>query len=262
MYSAISTACLYPLETEKSLTVLLQHGFRQFEVFANCESEFSDSFLSELQASLDFYGAKICSFHLFTSGLEPYMFFSDYPRRFRDSVCQYKKYFAKAAKAGASFVVFHGDRKDGKLSLEEYCERFSLLSEAASNEGVVLLQENVARCRSAAMAQISAMKKLLGDKIKFVLDVKQVLRAYESPFDMCDVMGENIAAVHLSDSRQEQDCLLPGMGTFDIKKLCGKLSHYGFTGPLIIEVYRSGFGGYEELSKSAEFMDKCLIKSL
>jgi sugar phosphate isomerase/epimerase len=256
MNLAISTACLYPLETEKSLEELLKVGFRQFEVFANCESEFSDPFLSELKARLQPYEAKVCSVHLFTSGLEPYMFFSDYPRRFRDCVSQYKRYFAKAANLGASFVIFHGDRRDGRLSIEEYCERFSTLSDAASNEGVSLAQENVARCRSATISQVRRMKEILGKKVKFALDVKQVLRAGESPFDMCDVMGENIAVVHLSDNKPGQDCLLPGAGTFDIKKLTERLSSYGFDGSLVIEVYRNGFGEYEELSKSAEFMSR------
>jgi sugar phosphate isomerase/epimerase len=256
MNSAISTACLYPLETEKSLQVLLKLGFRQFEVFVNCESEFSDSFFSELQTNLNTYDAKICSVHLFTSGLEPFMFFSDYPRRFNDCVSQYKRYFAKAAGIGASFVIFHGDRRDGRLSIEEYCQRFAILASAASSEGVVLAQENVARCRSATISQVRRMKELLGQQIKFVLDVKQVLRAGESPFDMCDVMGKNIAVVHLSDSKPDQDCLLPGAGTFDIKKLKERLLGYGFDGPLVIEVYRSGFGEYEELSKSAEFMSQ------
>ena len=35
----ISTACLYPLETENALDRLLQLGFRRFEVFLNSFSE-------------------------------------------------------------------------------------------------------------------------------------------------------------------------------------------------------------------------------
>lgn len=32
--TGISTACLYPLETEKALELLLEEGFRHFEIFS------------------------------------------------------------------------------------------------------------------------------------------------------------------------------------------------------------------------------------
>lgn len=258
MYCAISTACLYPLETEKSLKILLEQGFRNFEFFLNCESEFSDGFLSELSSMLHVYNAKVCSVHLFMSGLEPYMFFSDYIRRFNDGAAQYRRYFSQAAKLGASVVVFHGDRRDGKLSIEKFCERFAVLSAAARDEGVTLAQENVARCRSATIESVLAMKRILGDKIKFVLDVKQALRADESPIEMCDAMGENIALVHLSDSTREHDCLLPGAGTFDIGRLRGRLAENSFDGPLVIEVYNNAIKSYDELAKTSRYMSKLL----
>lgn len=254
MYCAISTACLYPLETEKSLKILLKQGFRNFEFFLNCESEFSDGFISELISMLDGYGAKACSVHLFMSGLEPYMFFSDYMRRFNDGVAQYRRYFSKAAKLGAKVVVFHGDRRDGRISIEKFCERFGILSEAAAGEGVTLAQENVARCRSATIENILAMKRILGDRIKFVLDVKQALRAGESPICMCDAMGESIALIHLSDNKSGHDCLLPGTGTFDIANLCGRLAEKSYDGPLVIEVYNNAYKNYGDLAKSLQYM--------
>lgn len=258
MFYAISTACLYPLETEKSLAALLKLGFRQFEVFTNCESEFSDSFISLIDSMLKPYGAHICSVHLYTSGLEPYMFFSDYPRRFKDSAIQYSRYFEKAARLGAKTVIFHGDRRDGKLNLEEFCERFSAVSAAAEREGVILAQENVARCRSATIEAVCDMKRLLGTHIRFALDIKQALRAGESPFEMCDAMGENIACVHLSDSTAKKDCLLPGAGTFDFMGFCSKLSKYSFSGPLIIEVYSSCFKTFDELCDARRFLSEAV----
>lgn len=256
MYAGISTACLYPLETEKSLSVLLRLGYRNFEVFVNCESEFSKEFMSQLYLTCKTYGARIHSVHLFTCGLEPFMFFSNYERRFNDSIDHYRKYFSRAAGVGASYVIFHGDRRDSTLPLENFCTRFAMLSEAAASEGVTLLQENVARCRSAKVSQILGMKKILGDKIKFVLDVKQAIRAGETPFDMCDAMGKSIELVHLSDSTPEKDCLLPGAGTFDLKRFCQKLAGYSFNGPLIIEVYRDSYKEYNEIAKSADYISQ------
>lgn len=256
MYGAISTACLYPLETEKSLAALLKLGFRQFEVFANCESEFSDEFVSQLASTLKAYSAHVNSVHLFTCGLEPFMFFSNYPRRFKDSVAQYDRYFEKAARLGAQIVVFHGDRKDSQLPIEEFCERFFILSGTAAHEGVVLAQENVARCRSATIEAVRSMKRLLGSQIRFVLDVKQAIRAGESPFEMCDAMGENLACVHLSDNTAQCDCLLPGTGDFDLVGFCSNLHRFSYSGPLTIEVYRGSFKNFDELSASRRFIEE------
>lgn len=258
MFCAISTACLYPLETEKSLTALLKLGFREFEVFANCESEFSGAFISRLTAILKPYGAHVYSMHLYTSGFEPFMFFSNYIRRFNESVTQYERYFENAARLGAKTVVFHGDRRDGQISLEEYCERFSILSDKACGCGVILAQENVSRCRSATVDAVRGMKRLLGSHIRFVLDVKQALRAGESPLDMCDAMGENIACVHLSDSDPQKDCLLPGNGTFDLAGFCSRLNKYSFDGPLTIEVYRNDFKSFSELLAALRFVTKAI----
>jgi sugar phosphate isomerase/epimerase len=254
MYGAISTACLYPMEAEKALAELLALGFRHFEFFANCESEFSDTFIAQLRSMLGEADSRVYSVHLFTCGLEPFMFFSDYPRRFRDSLGQYARYFEKSARLGAEIVVFHGDRRDGHLPIEEYCERFSLLAERAHQEGVTLAQENVARCRSASVKVISDMRRLLGDKARFVLDVKQALRAGESPFAMCDAMGQNLACVHLSDNTAQTDCLLPGKGTFDFAAFCAALDKNAYTGPLVIEVYRDSFAQLDEIATARQFL--------
>lgn len=255
MLPAISTACLYPLETERALDKLLTLGFRRFEVFINCESEFSCVFADGLKSRLRGAGAEICSLHLYTCGLEPFLFFTEYPRRFSDGVAQYRRYFAQAARLGASFVVFHGDRRDSPLPLPEFCERFAALAAAAREEGVTLAQENVARCRSATATEITGMKRLLGDGIRFVLDVKQALRAGESPLAMADAMGRNIALVHLSDSSPEQDCLLPGTGCADLPALCAHLTRAGFCGPLVTEVYRGCFEGDADLVRARRFLE-------
>lgn len=259
MYCAISTACLYPLETEKSLAELLKLGYRDFEVFANCESEFSDEFIALLHSMLGPYDAKVHSLHLYTCGLEPFMFFSNYPRRFKDSLELYARYFEKAARLGAEVVVFHGDRRDSALPIEEFCERFDRLSQTALREGVVFAQENVARCRSATVKAVREMKRILGSRIHFVLDVKQALRAGQSPLEMCEAMGENISLVHISDSTKAKDCLLPGAGDFDFVQLCSRLSGFSYSGPLVIEVYSDCFKSSEELLAAREFMNKTVL---
>ena len=255
MEAGISTACLYPLETEKSLTLLLQAGYRCFELFFNSDREFSPDFITAVGKQLHAAHARACSFHLFTSGFEPFLFFSDYPRRFEDGLELYRRYFASAARTGAGIAVFHGDRKDSTLSVEEYCERFSRLSRAAEEEGVILAQENVSRCRSAHAEEIRKMRGYLGSSIRFVLDLKQAIRAGESPFDMFAAMEGSIVNVHVSDSDGKHDCLLPGTGAMDFPRLKTLLLRSGYHGPLLTEVYRSNYKSVQELSASRTFME-------
>jgi sugar phosphate isomerase/epimerase len=254
MYHAISTACLYPLETEKSLKTLLDLGFRNFEIFINCQSEFTKEFFDLLKSILAPYNAKVYSVHLFTSGLEPYLFFSNYPRRFNDSLELYKKYFALISSIGAAAATFHGDKKDSLFPIDEFCKNFLTLSKAAENQGIILSQENVSRCRSRSVESVKEMKYYLGKNIHFTLDVKQAIRAGVDPLAMCDAMGENISCVHFSDSNESHDCLLPGEGNFNIKKLVQKLSGYNYNGPLIVEVYSSCIKNFEQIKASGKYL--------
>jgi sugar phosphate isomerase/epimerase len=248
MVTGVSTACLYPCETEKSLLLLLEAGFKTFEVFLNSESELSAQYLGMLHEKLLEYGARVYSFHLFTSGFEPFMFFSDYPPRFSGA----------AVKLGAEVAVFHGDRRESSLPLEEYCERFAKLAGAVAAEGVTLAQENVLRCKSALSANIRRMNEISGGKMKFVLDVKQAVRAQESPLEMIDAMGNSIVNVHISDNSPQRDCMLPGEGEMDFAQFKASLCKSGYDGPLIIEVYRSDWVNLQEFKTSLEFTDSII----
>lgn len=260
MFIAISTACLYPLQTEIAMQTLLEQGFRYFEVFANSESEFSIEFIEMLKMKLNKYDASVYSVHLYTSGFEPVMFFSNYPRRLNDSIEQYKRYFAATKKLGASVVVLHGDRFEGAINVEEYCERFSILTKAAHDEGVIIAQENVSRCKSRSVEFIKSMRKIAGNgNFKFVLDLKQTIRSQVNTFEMLEAMGTDIINVHISDSTQQNDCLLPGKGDFNFHQLVKKLISLGYNGPLIIEVYRHNFNHLNEISESLNFTKKLLI---
>src|SRR5699024_2335222 len=84
--------------------------FRLFEVFLNTFSEFTLDYLRQLRNVADAYGAEIKSVHPFTSGYEGFLLFSEYERRFEDSLEFYKQYFDAANCLGASIVVLHGQR--------------------------------------------------------------------------------------------------------------------------------------------------------
>lgn len=256
MKIGISSASLYPELLEDSLRMVGENGIKKTEVFVNTVSEIEPNFISELRAIKANYGIDIVSFHPFTSGLEHYLLFGNYQRRYRDSFEFYVRYFNAAAELGAHIFVLHGDKIGSKLSPEGYCERFLRLSEVASRAGVILTQENVNNHRASDPEFIRMMIKNLGNRAMFTFDVKQAVRSGHSPWEVYDAMRGHIAHIHLSDHNSESDCLLPGKGGFNFKKLFRIAEADGFDGSALIEVYSNAFKMEKELFDSCRFLEK------
>lgn len=249
MRSGISTACLYPMEIERSLEKLLSMDFRLFEFFLNTWSELSPSFVRMLRGRLDAAGAEVKSVHPFTSAIEGMLFFSEYRRRTEDALEFYKTYFETANTLGAKLIVLHGQKgyRTGKITEEEYIERYLRLYRLGQSFGITVAQENVNQFRSEDPAFIARMKRAAGEECAFVFDVKQAVRAGFDPLAMCRAMGDRLVHVHINDNAPGADCLLPGRGAMDYAALLGELRASGYGGDLIIEVYRTNFGEPEEL---------------
>lgn len=257
MKTGVSTACLYPLETERSLELLLKLGFRRFEVFFNCMEELEPAFLRELKRQADAWGASFVSVHPFTSAVESSLLFGDYPRRTREAFDFYRRYMAAAAYLGGRFVVIHGQPQGhGKLSDQGYWERFGELYRLGDQEGAHPAQENVRQHRGADPAFIRGMGNYLGEDCAFVLDVKQCRLSGADVADMAAAMGNRLLHVHLSDWDQDQPCLLPGAGQEDFSAFRTMLEGLGFSGTVVTEVYRHNFSQPEELKESLNFTKK------
>lgn len=229
-------------------------GVGTVEIFLNTFSELEESYLKDLKTLLGESG--VVSLHPFTSGLEPFLFFTDYDRRYCDGIELYKRYFQACAFLGARYLVFHGDRKDSAFEQALYFERFARLNDCAKTFGVELLQENVARCRSNSPAFVTAMRAYLRDKVGFVLDTKQCLRSGTTADEMLEAMGNCVQHVHISDSAPGFDCLPPGKGTFDFAGFYRKLKKNSYRGAVLIELYRQNYSDEEELLASFENLNK------
>lgn len=249
MRSGISTACLYPMELEKALPVLISMDFRLFEIFINTFSEMKRDYVNELKKIAEESGSTIKSVHPFTSGFESFLLFSDYERRFQDGLDFYKRYFETANLLGAEILVLHGQRaeKRGQVPEESYFEHYARLFELGKSFGVTVAQENVNLFRSEDPGFIARMKEALKESCAFVLDIKQAVRAGKDPFVMCSAMGERLVHIHINDNTPQSDCLLPGAGNMDYGALKKMLCGFGYSGDFIIEVYRRSFGNLEEL---------------
>jgi len=256
MQIGLSTACFYPLETEKALQKVAGLGFPCTEIFMNTYSELEEPFPAELRKIADNGGVKVVSMHPFTSPEEAFMLFSAYERRYRDVFEFYKKYFETCAILGADILVIHGGKTPLPIPKEEYWERFAALSEEGKKFGVTVAQENVVNHCAESTGFLMEMRDCLGDVFKVNLDIKQAVRAKQDPYEMARAMAGSIVNVHINDNNRHKDCLPPGKGNFDFSKYFNVLKEGGYAGSLIIELYRHNYQNEEEILKSAEYLKK------
>jgi len=256
----VSTACLYPLETEKSLELLVKNGVKGVEIFINAESEIEEGFLSYLRDLCLGYGVRIISLHPHTTFAESFYFFNKYERRQNDSFELYRRLFAKTAYLGAEVFNFHGANSYYNVEPDEYAETLGKLFEIASSEGVVLSQENVSRCKCGDPSYIKAVADILGDNCAFTLDVKQAHRAGAEPTEFARMLGSRIKLVHINDFNAENDCLLPTFGEYDLGSFKDVMNAVGFGGNYIIEVYRHSFDDVSEIFESKEKLENIILR--
>lgn len=260
MKLGVSTACFYPMLTELSLVSLLEMGINNFEIFFNTSSELDKKFVKGLRSSLRKYGGKVRSIHPYSSMMEPFMFFSNYERRFTDMMDDYKRYFEAANILDAELIVIHGDKLPAKTPDEKYFERFNRIIDCGKKEGVIVAQENVNLHRSQNPDFLCRMRDWIGDDCKFVFDIKQAVRASYDPYDFAQRLGSSIIHVHVSDNSPSNTCLLPGKGMMDFSRLKKIIDDNGCDPAWVIEVYRSNFGEGEELRKALRWLREVMSK--
>ena len=252
----VSTACLYPEETEKSLEKVCSLGIECTEIFVNSDCELEKDFLKGMKNTLDKTNTKCVSLHPYTCGIEPMMLFTYYERRFADMLEYHKKYFDAMNFLGAEKFILHGNKSANKFADEDYFERYERLYDLGRSFGVTVTQENVARCTGGNLDFLVKMKKALGNKAKFTLDVKQAVRKGYSPYEFVEKLGNSITHVHLSDHNDKSDCCLVGDGNLDFPRFLGELGKQNFEGDMVLELYRWGFSDISDLSENYRFIRK------
>lgn len=254
MEIGVSSACFYPNDTKQSLIKVGKLGARRTEIFFNSSSELNSDFVNELLSVSDYYGIKVGSVHPFTSFAESFFLFSNYERRFNDTLDFYKRYFEAAQSLGAEVFVFHGARD--KIGVPEECcfERIGKLIEAGKEFGVTVAQENVVKFHSESVDYLKRMREFLQDDFKMVLDLKQAKMSGNDIFSLTDEFGKNLVHLHLSDQTEEQSCLPPGEGNFNFAKLFSILQENNYNGNAVIELYSQNYKSEEQIGKSLHFL--------
>ncbi len=250
MKIGISSSCLYPMYTEESFRLIASQGVELSEIFFNANCELQPPFIKNLSEIKNEYGITLSSIHPTMSLAESFMLFSNYDRRFNEGIEMYKRYGEIAASLGAKYVIMHGGKPNGTMDNYGYFDRFARVAEVVRQNGATLLQENVVNFRAGSLEALEDMSNYLGDSVNFCLDVKQSLRGGYSPYDVLHLLGDKIKHLHLSDSNEKYDCMLPLTGNFDFKKFLNTAKQCGYKGDAVVEVYRVAFGEPQELFDS------------
>ena len=259
MNIGISTACFYPMETEKALLELAKSGVRSVEIFFNADCELEGNIYDEIKRTVNENEISVLSVHPYTSAIETMTLFGDYPRRLTAILDVYNRYFEIMNDLGAKIFVLHGALKSAHfLKLPDgeklYLERYSMLHELGKKQGITVAQENVSYCKSGDPDFLRKMRNELGENCAFVLDVKQALRSGLDVFEVMDIMGDRLAHCHLSDNTPDHDCVPVGKGRLDFGEFARKLKNINYSGGIILELYSSGFEHLSELMESVSYM--------
>lgn len=247
MKIGISSSCLYPMYTEESFKLIAQNGVKLSEIFFNANCELEPPFIKQLGKIKNEYGVSLSSIHPTMSLAESFMLFSNYDRRFYEGLDMFKRYGEIAADLGAKYVIMHGGKPNGTMDNHGYFDRFARVAEVVCQNGATLLQENVVNFRAGSLEALRDMSDYLGNSVSFCLDVKQSLRGGYSPYDVLTLLGDKIKHLHLSDSNEKYDCMLPLEGNFDFKLFLDTAKQRGYTGDAVIEVYRNAFDEPQQL---------------
>ena len=256
----ISSACFYPLETEKSVVRACETGAKTIEIFMNADSEFEPAFVKNMAEICKSYGVKVASVHTMGSFTESFHLFSSYNRRYYEAKeTSFRRHFDVLHTLGADILVMHGIKKPGSIPDEEYFERFGELIQMGKAENLRVCQENVVHYRSESPEFLTRMAENIGNDFNMVFDIKQSVRAGFSPYGFAEKMHKYIRHIHISDHNSEKDCFVPCKnGDFDFKRFFDLMKSCGYDGNYIIELYENGYENDDELSFAMNKLKKLL----
>lgn len=260
MSIGLSSACFYPLETEKSLERAGRLGAKTVEIFMNADSEFTPEYLEGILEIKERYGMRVSSVHTMASFTESYYLFSSYERRYLEArETLFKRHFDVLHKMDADILVLHGAKIPGSIPDEEYFERFAYLTEMGKKEGIRVAQENVVHYRSESPEFLLRMARYIGSDFNMVFDIKQSKRAGVDPFLFAESLHPFIRHIHISDHNEKRDCIVPfSEGNFDFRRFFDMMKSFGYKGDYIVELYENGYESDAQLKNAIDSLEKML----
>ncbi len=255
----ISTASIFNKAMVEDIPAMLSPmGCWLIEVFLNTFSEYRPDFVRLLKKRIDDAGLGVYSVHPMSSQFESQLF-SIHPRQKSDALSIYREALNAGRILGASHYVMHGSPHLGgtakNLELDRIAPIFVELMDVAAEYGITLCLENVSWCFFHTPVFGAELRERLGDhRLKFVLDIKQAVRAGEDPLAFVEAVGEDLENWHLCDYAFDHagklSLKMPGKGQCDFAALAAAMVNKGYKGPAFIEVYSDMYTDPDQLKAS------------
>lgn len=232
-------------------------GVKTAEVYLNTLSEFEAPFVRELKKRIDDNGMCVTSVHPHGTIYE-LQFYANYVRSQADAEDCFKKVQEAACILGAGLTVYHGGfsiKKAGaRPNLEQVARVVTRCAELAKGYGLKLAHENVHWAWFSMPQYADTLLEIVkSDNLYFTLDIKQAAQSGYSYADYLPHMAGCIVNVHCCDYARDRGTvrtMLPPRGNVDFAQLKRTLAAYGYDGPMMLEVYPSDYGDFDELAES------------
>ena len=91
MKLGISSACLYPMETDKAFLSIVKNEIPVCAIFFNAACDLSSQFIDELNVIRNSGNTRVASVHPMMSLAESFLLFSAYDRRYQEGLDGYKR---------------------------------------------------------------------------------------------------------------------------------------------------------------------------
>ena len=189
------------------------------------------------------------------TGVEIYQMHGLWPRQ-ADGVLQiskkdielYEKQIIAAGKMDCKRLVIHpcmpygwGVDEDRGLAFAQTAETIERLLPMAKSQGVIICLENMPfRNKAHSFSDIGETKKLIQtfacDNVKACFDTGHSHVTGENPYDCIKTLGDDLACLHIHDSKYEQDMhMLPLQGEIDWQGVIRGLNEIGYQGCFNLE---------------------------
>ncbi|MDL2238049.1 sugar phosphate isomerase/epimerase [Christensenellaceae bacterium OttesenSCG-928-K19] len=262
MQTGMSTACFYSrVYNEQALEEIAKLGVRDAEVFFSARMEYKENFAQKCRKTCEENNMVVHAVHALPTQFEPQLL-SHHGRQFEEAYGIFREVLRAGQILGAQNYVFHGAThlkiaKKLNVDMAFAGERVSMLAECAKEYGIALCYENVHWCwyNMPGFAR-ELLSHVTSDNLYFTLDMKQAAQSGYSLFDYIEDMGDRLRHIHVCDyiTSPERGILpcLPFHGETDWNRLRQVLGERGYRGMLMLEVYSSNYGAYEELKQNYE----------
>ena len=252
----LSTAILHRLSRPEALAKVAEAGFGFVEL--DPSAGHLDDWAADpagLRRELEQQGLAAWSVHSPNSGWD--LAAAEEPARLA-AIEAVRGCLRPAAEVGANLVVCHCNKPGGRpfapddysASLKRTARSLERLTEAAADVGLRLAVENMiprpGKRPGTRIAELLDLIDGLGDHVGICLDTGHHHSTGADTAAEALLAGEKLFSLHLQDNPglpDQDEHLVPGVGTIDWEGLLDALERLEFSSPRIIEVITDGTAG-------------------